>query len=222
MAKILVVDDEQKIREVIRKYAEVSGHEVTEAGDGMSAVGLCKLNDFDLIIMDIMMPKLDGFSACREIRKEKNAPIIVLSARSEEYDKLLGFDIGIDDYVVKPFSPKELMARANAILARKSSETHTVEQLDFDGFSISIAARTVSVDGEKVELTPKEYDLLFYLVENKNIALSRDKLLSDIWGYDFFGDDRTIDTHIKNLRNNLGKHREHIVTLRGVGYKFEA
>ena len=130
MAKILVVDDEQKIREVIRKYAEVSGHEVTEAGDGMSVVGLCKLNDFDLIIMDIMMPKLDGFSACREIRKEKNAPIIVLSARSEEYDKLLGFDIGIDDYVVKPFSPKELMARANAILARKSSETHTVEQLD--------------------------------------------------------------------------------------------
>ena len=222
MAKILVVDDEQKIREVIRKYAEVSGHEVTEAGDGMSAVGLCKLNDFDLIIMDIMMPKLDGFSACREIRKEKNAPIIVLSARSEEYDKLLGFDIGIDDYVVKPFSPKELMARANAILARKSSETHTVEQLDFDGLSISIATRTVSVDGEKVELTPKEYDLLFYLVENKNIALSRDKLLSDIWGYDFFGDDRTIDTHIKNLRNNLGKHREHIVTLRGVGYKFEA
>ena len=141
MAKILVVDDEQKIREVIRKYAEVSGHEVTEVGDGMSAVGLCKLNDFDLIIMDIMMPKLDGFSACREIRKEKNAPIIVLSARSEEYDKLLGFDIGIDDYVVKPFSPKELMARANAILARKSSETHTVEQLDFDGLSISIAAK---------------------------------------------------------------------------------
>ena len=195
MAKILVADDEQKIREVIREYSEFNGHEVTEAADGMTAVGLCKLNDYDLIIMDIMMPKLDGFSACKEIRKIKDIPIIMLSARSEEYDKLFGFELGIDDYVVKPFSPKELMARVNAVL---------------------------TVDGEKVELTPKEYDLLFYLVENKNIALSRDKLLSDIWGYDFFGDDRTIDTHIKNLRNNLGKYRDFIVTLRGVGYKFEA
>ena len=200
MAKILVADDEQKIREVIREYSEFNGHEVTEAADGMTAVGLCKLNDYDLIIMDIMMPKLDGFSACKEIRKIKDIPIIMLSARSEEYDKLFGFELGIDDYVVKP-----------------------VEKImKFDGLEINIPARTVTVDGEKVELTPKEYDLLFYLVENKNIALSRDKLLSDIWGYDFFGDDRTIDTHIKNLRNNLGKYRDYIVTLRGVGYKFEA
>lgn len=223
MPKILVVDDEQKIREVIREYSEFNGFEVTEAADGMTAVGLCKLNDYDLIIMDIMMPKLDGFTACKEIKKIKDIPIIMLSARSEEYDKLFGFELGIDDYVVKPFSPKELMARANAVLARKQGGMpQQPQELEFSGLCINIAARTVTVDGEKVELTPKEYDLLFYLVENRNIALSRDKLLSDIWGYDFFGDDRTIDTHIKNLRNNLGKYRDYIVTLRGVGYKFEA
>ncbi|MDO4870442.1 MAG: response regulator transcription factor [Bacillota bacterium] len=223
MAKILVADDEQKIREVIREYAVFNGHEITEAADGMSAVGLCKLNDYDLIIMDVMMPKLDGFSACKEIRKTSNTPIIMLSARSEEYDKLFGFELGIDDYVVKPFSPKELMARINAVLSRKGAPEKPEQQvMTFDGLEINIPARTVTVDGEKVDLTPKEYELLFYLVENKNIALSRDKLLSDIWGYDFFGDDRTIDTHIKNLRNSLGKYRDYIVTLRGVGYKFEA
>ena len=205
MYKILVVDDEPKIREVIREYAEFSGFEVTEAEDGMSAVGLCKLNDYDLIVMDIMMPKLDGFSACKEIKKIKDIPIIMLSARGEEYDKLFGFELGIDDYVVKPFSPKELIARINAVLARKrGTSAPQQETLKFGGLEINMAARTVTVDGKKVELTPKEYDLLFYLVKNKNIALSRDKLLSDIWGYDFFGDDRTIDTHIKNLRNNLG------------------
>ena len=223
MPKILVVDDEQKIREVIREYSEFNGFEVTEAADGMTAVGLCKLNDYDLIIMDIMMPKLDGFSACKEIKKIKDIPIIMLSARSEEYDNLFGFELGIDDYVVKPFSPKELMARVNAVLARRQGSAQNQPQvLEFGGLSINMAARSVTVDGEKVELTPKEYDLLFYLVENRNIALSRDKLLSDIWGYDFFGDDRTIDTHIKNLRNSLGKYRDHIVTLRGIGYKFEA
>lgn len=223
MYKILVVDDEAKIREVIREYAEFSGYEVTEAEDGMSALGLCKLNDYDLIIMDIMMPKLDGFSACKEIKKIKDIPVIMLSARGEEYDKLFGFELGIDDYVVKPFSPKELMARINAILSRKNASTNATQGvMKFGGLEINIPARTVTVDGNKVDLTPKEYDLLFYLVENKNIALSRDKLLSDIWGYDFFGDDRTIDTHIKNLRNNLGKYRDYIVTLRGVGYKFEA
>lgn len=222
MYKLLVVDDEPKIREVIKEYAEFSGYEVTEATDGMSAVGLCKLNDYDLIVMDIMMPKLDGFTACKEIKKIKDVPVIMLSARSEEYDKLFGFELGIDDYVVKPFSPKELMARINVILSRKNSATQaTSNLLKFDGLEINIAARTVSVDGERVELTPKEYELLFYLIENKNLALSRDKLLSDIWGYDFFGDDRTIDTHIKNLRNNLGPYRDFIVTLRGVGYKFE-
>ena len=218
MYKILVVDDEPKIREVIREYGEFSGYEITEADDGITAVGLCKLNDYDLIIMDIMMPKLDGFSACKEIKKTKDIPVIMLSARGEEYDKLFGFELGIDDYVVKPFSPKELMA----VLSRRyASANQPQSTMKFDGLEINIAARTVTVDGKKVVLTPKEYDLLFYLVENKNIALSRDKLLSDIWGYDFFGDDRTIDTHIKNLRNNLGPYRDFIVTLRGVGYKFE-
>lgn len=222
MYKLLVVDDEPKIREVIREYAEFNGYEVTEAADGMSAVGLCKLNEYDLVILDIMMPKLDGFSACKEIKKIQDVPIIMLSARGEEYDKLFGFELGIDDYIVKPFSPKELMARINVVLARRNASAQSkADVVKFSGLEINVAARTVTVDGERVELTPKEYELLFYLIENKNIALSRDKLLSDIWGYDFFGDDRTIDTHIKNLRNNLGPYRDYIVTLRGVGYKFE-
>ena len=222
MVRLLVVDDEAKIREVIREYAEFSGYEVTEAADGMSAVGMCKLNDYDLIIMDIMMPKLDGFSAVREIRKNKDIPVIMLSARGEEYDKLHGFDLGIDDYVVKPFSPKELMARVNAVISRRQASQEKVpEVLKFDGLEINIPARTVTVDGAKVDLTPKEYELLFYLVENKNIAMSRDKLLSDIWGYDFFGDDRTLDTHIKLLRKELGPCADMITTLRGVGYRFE-
>ena len=222
MYKLLVVDDEPKIREVIREYAEFNGYEVTEAEDGMSAVGLCKLNKYDLVILDIMMPKLDGFTVCKEIKKISDVPIIMLSARGEEYDKLFGFELGIDDYIVKPFSPKELMARVNVVLERRNSVSKDKSSvLTFDGLEINIAARTVTVDGKRVELTPKEYDLLFYLIKNKNIALSRDKLLSDIWGYDFFGDDRTIDTHIKNLRNNLGPYRDFIVTLRGVGYKFE-
>ena len=169
-----------------------------------------------------MLPKLAGFTACKEIKKISDVPIIMLSARGEEYDKLFGFELGIDDYIVKPFSPKELMARVNVVLERRNSVSKDNSSvLTFDGLEINIAARTVSVDGKRVELTPKEYDLLFYLIKNKNIALSRDKLLSDIWGYDFFGDDRTIDTHIKNLRNNLGPYRDFIVTLRGVGYKFE-
>lgn len=222
MKKLLVVDDEAKIREVIREYAEFSGYDVTEAEDGMSAIGLCKLNDYDLIIMDVMMPKLDGFSSIKEIKKIKDIPVIMLSARGEEYDKLFGFELGIDDYVVKPFSPKELMARVNAVLTRRSGGEQTTSNImKFDGLEVNFAARTITVDGKRVDLTPKEYDLLFYLIQNRNIALSRDKLLSDIWGYDFFGDDRTIDTHIKNLRNNLGPYRNFIVTLRGVGYKFE-
>lgn len=222
MKKLLVVDDEAKIREVIKEYSEFSGYEVTEAADGMSAIGLCKLNDYDLIIMDVMMPKLDGFSSVKEIKKFKDIPVIMLSARGEEYDKLFGFELGVDDYVVKPFSPKELMARVNAVITRREGAEHgTSNVMKFDGLEVNFAARTIYIDGERVNLTPKEYDLLFYLIQNRNIALSRDKLLSDIWGYDFFGDDRTIDTHIKNLRNNLGPYRDFIVTLRGVGYKFE-
>lgn len=222
MKRILIVDDEDGIREVIKEYAEFSGYEAEEAADGMSAIGMIKLNDYDLIIMDIMMPKLDGFSAVKEIQKLKNIPIIMLSARGEEYDKLFGFELGIDDYVVKPFSPKELMARVNAVLNRTDSSDRVKNNIErFDGLEVNFAARTIDVDGKRVDLTPKEYDLLFYMIQNRNIALSREKLLTDIWGYDFFGDDRTIDTHIKNLRNCLGPYRKFIVTLRGVGYKFE-
>ena len=222
MYKILVVDDEVNIRRVVREYAEFEGYEVAEAENGMEAVEMVKSEDFDLIVMDIMMPKLDGFSTCKEIKKYKTIPVIMLSARGEEYDKLFGFELGIDDYVVKPFSPKELMARIKALLKRNNvSESTVPEKLVFEGLEIDIAGREVYVDGEKASMTPKEYDLLFYLVKNKNLALTRDKLLEEVWGYDFFGDDRTVDTHIKMLRNSLGQYRKFIVTLRGMGYKFE-
>ncbi|MDR3072886.1 MAG: response regulator transcription factor [Clostridiales Family XIII bacterium] len=222
MQKILIVDDEKKILEVIREYAEFNGFEVSEAENGMDAVKMCQEHDYDMIVMDVMMPKLDGFSAVKEIRKEKDIPVIMLSARSEEFDKLFAFELGVDDYMVKPFSPKELMARINVVLTRRAPVEKETEEMAFDGLKINIPAREVLVDDVPIELTPKEYELLFYLVANKNIALSRDKLLQDIWGYDYFGDDRTIDTHIKNLRNNLGNYRDKIVTLRGIGYKFEA
>lgn len=222
MQRILIVDDEIKIRTVVREYAEFEGYEVSEAENGMDAVEICKKDDFDLIIMDIMMPRLDGFSACKEIRKNKNIPVIMLSARGEEYDKLFGFEIGIDDYVVKPFSPKELMARVKVVLKRNSADTIETEILKFEGLEINIMGREVLVDGVPASMTPKEYDLLFYLVKNKNLALTRDKLLEEVWGYDFYGDDRTVDTHIKMLRNSIGKYRKYIVTLRGMGYKFDA
>ena len=221
MYKILVADDEQKIREVIKEYAEFEGHEVYEAVDGMQAVEMVRSGDYDIVILDVMMPKLDGFSACKEIRKIKNVPVLMLSARGEEYDKLFGFEIGADDYVVKPFSPKEVLARINAIIKRNQTPTAVGDVAKFEGLEINFTARSVTIDGEKANLTPKEYDLLFYLVRNKNIALTRNRLLSEVWGYDFFGDDRTIDTHIKMLRNNLGEYRKFIVTLRGMGYKFE-
>jgi len=220
MYKILIADDEQKIREVLREYAEFEGHTVAEAVDGMQAVELAKTGNFDIIILDIMMPKLDGFSVCKEIRKHMKTPVLMLSARSEEYDKLFGFETGADDYVTKPFSPKEVMARVNAIIKRNAPPDNG-ETAVFEGLEIDFAARDVKADGMRINLTPKEYELLFYLVRNKNIALSRNKLLEDVWGYDFFGDDRTIDTHIKMLRNNLGEYRKFIVTLRGMGYKFE-
>ena len=224
---ILVVDDEENIREVIKEYAEFEGHQVSEACDGMQAIEMVKNNDYDIIIMDVMMPRLDGYSACKEIRKIKQIPVLMLSARGEEYDKLFGFEIGIDDYVVKPFSPKEVMARVNAIVkrnqgAKQAPAAPAPETVKFGGLEINFTSRDVYIDGVKANLTPKEYDLLFYLVRNKNIALTRNKLLEEVWGYDFFGDDRTIDTHIKMLRNNLGPYRNYIVTLRGMGYKFEA
>lgn len=222
MAKILVVDDEINIRRVVREYAEFEGYEVFEAENGMQAVDMAKSNDYDLIVMDVMMPKLDGFSTCKEIKKYKSIPVIMLSARGEEYDKLFGFELGIDDYVVKPFSPKELMARIKVVLKRNTAQSEeTPDRIVFEGLEIDIAGREVYVDGKKASMTPKEYDLLFFLVKNKNLALTRDKLLEEVWGYDFFGDDRTVDTHIKMLRNSLGPYRKFIVTLRGMGYKFE-
>ena len=227
MYNILIVDDEEMIRKLIRKYAEFEGHTVTEAVDGMDAVIKFKNGNYDIIIMDIMMPELDGFSASREIRKTSNVPIVMLSARGEEYDKINGFEIGIDDYVVKPFSPKELLLRVNAILKRaKASEKaeenkNEIISLANGGLVADLTARIVYIDGERIDMSPKEYELFFYMLRNKNIALSRDKLLSDVWGYDFFGDDRTLDTHIKILRKSLGKYSDFIVTIRGMGYRFE-
>ena len=221
MSKLLVVDDEEKIRFVISEYAKFSGHEVVEAADGTEAIELCRGERFDLIIMDIMMPKVDGFTAVKEIRKNCDTPVIMLSARGEEYDKLFGFELGIDDYVVKPFSPKELMARVSAVLARVGASAGKHEVLEFGGLVIDFTGRTVTVDGKPASMTPKEYELLFYLVKNRGIALSREKLITDVWGYDYYGDDRTLDTHIKMLRQNLGPYRHHIVTLRSMGYKFE-
>ena len=222
MYHLLVVDDEENIRKLIRKYAEFEGHRVTDAADGMEAVRLCRENKYDIIILDIMMPELDGFSACREIRKTCDTPVIMLSARGEEYDRIHGFELGVDDYVVKPFSPRELMMRVNAVVSR----THAVPRQDRDvfereGLKIDFTGRIVYIDGERISLSPKEYELLFYLVRNRNIALSREKLITEVWGYDFYGDDRTLDTHIKLLRKSLGPYSKFIVTLRGMGYRFE-
>ena len=219
--KILIVDDEEMIRAVLREYVEFEGNEACEASDGMEAVKLCRDNDYDLILMDVMMPHLDGFSAVKEIKKIKDVPVIMLSARGEEYDKLFAFEIGVDDYVTKPFSPKEVMARINAVTKRRCAKQEGNEILKFEGLEIDMAGRNVYVDGEKAELTPREYELLFYLVRNKGIAMTREKLLYEVWGFDFYGDDRTVDTHVKTLRGALKEYRKFIVTLRGLGYKFE-
>lgn len=223
MAHLLVVDDEEKIRTLIRKYAEFEGHTVTEAANGMDALERCRKAPFDLIIMDVMMPLLDGLSACREIRKKLDTPIIILSARGEEYDRIGGFQLGIDDYVVKPFSPKELMLRVEAILKRTSAAKpkDAIELFEKEGLTVNFTARIVTIDGTVADLSPKEYELLFYMIRNKNIALTREKLICEVWGYDFYGDDRTLDTHIKLLRHSLGPYSKFIVTLRGVGYRFE-
>ena len=220
MYQILIADDEAGIRQLIKKYAEFEGHEVFEAADGMEAVQLCRSREFDIVILDVMMPELDGFSVCRELRKTSRTPVIMLSARGEEYDRIHGFEVGIDDYVVKPFSPKELMLRVSAVLKRTNSISD--DTFEYEGLKVDFAGRIVYIDGQKTDLTPKEYDLLFYLIKNKGIALTREKLISNVWGYDFFGDDRTLDTHIKLLRKNLGEYARLIVTLRGVGYRFEA
>ena len=220
MSRILIVDDEKEIRDVIREYSLFNDYDVLEAENGFEAVTAVKNNDVDIIIMDVMMPGLDGFGAVKQIKKIKDIPTIMLSARGEEYDKLFGFELGVDDYVTKPFSPKEVMARINAVTKRRAGKPNGNEVLKFEGLEVDMAGRNVYVDGEKAELTPKEYELLFYLVRNKGIALTREKLLYDVWGFDFYGDDRTVDTHIKMLRGNLKDYRNFFVTLRGLGYKF--
>ncbi len=224
--KILIVDDEEGIRAVLREYAEFEGSEADEAADGMEAVQMCRAEKYDAVLMDVMMPRLDGFSAVKEIRKFSQVPVIMLSARSEEYDKLFGFELGSDDYVTKPFSPKEVMARVHAVIKRAAAASAPApaphERYEFEGLVVDVDGRTVFVDGEKAELTPKEYELLFYFVQNRGVALSRERLLNKVWGYDFYGDDRTVDTHVKMLRGSLKEYRKFIVTLRGLGYKFEA
>ena len=220
MAKLMIVDDEVMIREVVREYAVISGYDVVEANDGIEALEIFEKDNIDIVILDIMMPRLDGFATCRRIKELKDVPIIMLSARQEEHDKLFGFDVGVDDYVTKPFSPKELMARVKVCLdRRKKSEG---EVLVFDELKIDVLGRVVTINDERLPLTPKEIDLLIYMATNRNIALSREKLLYAVWTYDYYGDDRTVDTHIKMLRHNLGsKYRDYIVTVRGMGYKFE-
>ena len=221
MEKILIVDDERKIREIIKKYAEFEGYATDEAENGMEAVIKARKNNYDVIIMDIMMPDLDGFSAVKEIRKTKNVPVIMLSARGEEYDRIHGFEVGADDYVVKPFSPKELMMRVAALIKRSGQGAAPHETETFEGLTVDFTGRIVYVDGVKAEMTPKEYDLLFYFVRNKGIALTRERLITEVWGYDFYGDDRTLDSHIKLLRKSLGDYAKFIVTLRGMGYRFD-
>ncbi len=223
MAKILVVDDEAGIRDIIKEYLQFEGYEYNEAANGMEALDILKKEDFDLVVLDIMMPKLDGVTVLKEMRKTKATPVIMLTARGEEYDKLFGFELGADDYVVKPFSPRELMARRKSILKRVSAEqaSPVVNQLIFDQLVIDVAARDIYIDGEKLNVTPKEFDLLLYLCRNKNIVLSRNQILAEVWGYDFFGDDRTVDTHIKMLRSSMGQYRDVIKTVWGIGYKFE-
>lgn len=227
MAKILICDDEAGLRTVLKRYAVFEGHEVTEAGDGMEAVELCRNCEFDIIIMDIMMPELDGFSAVKEIRRFSDTPIIMLSARGEEYDKVLGFELGIDDYVVKPFSSKEIMLRINAILrrveknrpAKSGSEGHVI--FEKDGFKADLTAYKVFIDGVEADMAPKEYDLLFFLIRNKNIAVPRERIMAEVWGFDYCGDDRTLDTHMKLLRKSMGSYAHFIKTLRGLGYRFD-
>ncbi len=225
MTKLLICDDEAGLRTVIKRYAQFEGHEVKEASNGIEAIDACKNETFDIIIMDIMMPELDGFSAVKEIRKFSDVPVIMLSARGEEYDKVLGFELGIDDYVVKPFSSKEIMLRINAILRRslktasQNSDGHVI--FSKDGFMVDMTAYKMFIDGEQVELAPKLYDLLFFLIRNKNIAIQREKILTEVWGFDYYGDDRTLDTHIKLLRKAMGPYSDLIKTLRGLGYRFE-
>ncbi len=235
MDRVLIVDDEDRIREVLKEYAAFEGFDVAEARDGIEAVQICRTRDFDVIVMDVMMPRLDGFSAIKEIRKTKPVPVLMLSARGEIYDKLFGFELGIDDYVVKPFSPKEVMARLHVILQRNrpheppapapdppvAADSGPSANWTDAGLVLDPLGRRLWIDEVRVDLPPKEFDLLVCLVRNRNLCLSREKLLNEVWGYDFFGDTRTVDTHVKLLRGHLGRYRCRIATLRGVGYRYD-
>lgn len=223
MYTVLICDDEDKIRTFISKYVRFEGNKAIEASNGMDAIEAAKTNDIDIILMDVMMPELDGFSTVREIRKFSATPVVMLSARGEEYDRIHGFEVGVDDYVIKPFSPKELMMRIDAIMKRvgKYGDEAKHEIYTKEGLTIDFSARKVNIDGQEVTMSPKEYDLLFYLVKNKGMAMSREQILSKVWGYDFYGDDRTLDTHIKLLRRHMDNYSHLIVTLRGTGYRFD-
>ena len=229
MAKILIVDDEPDIIQLIERYAKREGYETKSATDGSEAIEICRNEDFDMIVMDVMMPDTDGFTACKKIHEFKDIPVLMLSARGTEYDKLFGFEVGVDDYVTKPFSPKELMARVNVIVKRNEArknpslkpDDNKGNRLSAKGIEVDTLGYNVYIDGEKTDLTSKEYAILVYLMQNRGIVLSRDKILNEVWGYDYFGDDRTVDWQIKLLRSKLGNYRDSIHTIRGVGYKFE-
>ncbi len=221
MAHILVVDDEKDIVQLVARFAQHEGHTVTTASGGLEAVALCKERDFDVMVLDIMMPDMDGYAVCREVRKEKDIPIIMLTAMGEEYDKLMGFELGIDDYMVKPFSPKELMARINVIVTRRNGRFDLGKMFSVGSIQVDRLGRNVYIDGKKIDLTTKEYDILMFFMENRGIALSREKILNAVWGYDYYGDGRVVDWQIKLLRAKLGDKRDCIITLRGMGYKFE-
>lgn len=216
--KVLIVDDEIRIRDCIREYCQYEGFEAYEAEDGKKALEIFEAIDIDLIVLDIMMPNMDGFTAFQEMKKKKSVPTIVLSARGEEYDKLFGFELGIDDYMTKPFSPKELIARMKAVHKRTYPEK---DQFIYQDLMVDKTGRVIKIEDEEIKVTPKEYELLIYFIQNKGMAISREQLLNKIWGYDFYGDNRTVDTHIKMLRNSLGKYRDLIITIHGMGYKFE-
>ena len=234
MARLLIVDDEEKIRGIVRKYAENEGHIVTEAQDGMTAIRLVETDAFDAVILDLVMPGLDGYSVLRQIRKNREIPVLILSARGEEYDRIRGFELGADDYIVKPFSPRELILRVNAVLKRslkcgccqcsgdqEESTPESGDQYQNRGITVDFLKRTLIVDGEEKELTYKSFELLTYLIRNRNLALSRCQILSAVWGFDYYGDERTLDTHIKYLRNAFGPYRDLIVTVRNVGYRLD-
>lgn len=221
--RILIVDDEKEIRNILKEYLTSQKFDVWEAEDGRQAISLFEESEFDLVLVDIMMPGINGWEVCRKIRETSKIPIVILSAKGEEYDKLKGFELGVDDYIVKPFSPRELVARIKAILRRKDdpSDNKAGTRFIYKTLEVDFESNNVLIDGEKVKMTPREYNLLEFLIINKNIVLSRDKLLDGVWGMDFFGDDRTVDSHIKSLRENLGIYRDLVATVWGKGYKFE-